>query len=175
MARSAALATALVTVLAFSGCGQDVVIDVDNLPTGNAEGNSGSGVFTYSEVVKRSSCPETHNGVTLPQKTDVWDSTVTLQQDYGYYKMTIEPSGDRPGYEMDGGIFWYGNYRIGGTYWWLEPGAYPGIKFINLNDGRYVDGVNDIEGETVIRVMEDGVEDGLDCEITVVYTGQREI
>ncbi len=172
MSRSMALALAF-TALVFSSCGQDVVINVDDLPTGNAIGSAGSGTFNYYEVVKKSTCPAEYDGTALPQETDTWTSTVAVEQTEGYFGMDLEPASGRSGYAIDGGIFWYGNYRIGGTYWWRDPGARSGIKFINLMDGRFVDGVNDMKGETKIRVMEETETDPLDCEITVAFTAER--
>jgi hypothetical protein len=174
MARSSALVAVLVLVLGASGCGQDVIIDVDQLPEGNAIGSSGTGEFAYQEVVTKSSCPaEGPGGIALPQETDTWSTTATLAQVNGYFMMEVDPGGGRPGFMLDGGIFWYGNFRVGGTYWWREPGSYPGIKMVNLMDGRFVDGVDEIKGSTKIRIMEETETDPLDCEITVAFTGQR--
>ena len=166
MTRLNSLAALAALALVASSCGKDVVIDVDSLPAGNAAGTAGTGTFDYNEVISSTDCPATASGVTLPVETDMWSTTATLVQEEGYLKMTLDGATGRPGFMMDGGIFWHGNYRIGGTYYYSGTS----VTFINLMDGRFTDGVDSFEGTTTIRVQ---ATDLTDCEIKVDFTGTR--
>ncbi len=158
----------LVIVLAMAGCGQDVVINVDELPTGNALGTSASGEFSYVEVVTDTSCPTTAAGIALPALGDTWTTTATLTQADGYFLMEVDGGSGRPSFMIDGGIFWYGNFRIGGTYYFSAPAET--LTFINLSDGRFLEQcVDSYKGTTRIRVTASDA----DCEIVVAYTGDR--
>ena len=167
MTRMKALAALAVMALVLTSCGKDVIIDVDSLPAGNAAGVAGSGTFDYNEVISSSDCPATAAGVALPVEGDTWGPTsATLLQDEGYLKMTLDGASGRPGFAMDGGIFWHGNFRIGGTYYYSGTS----VTFINLMDGRFTDGVDGFEGTTTIRVQ---ATDTTDCELKVEFTGTR--
>jgi hypothetical protein len=170
MTRSTILAVPFAAVIALGGCGQDVVINVDELPQGNATGTAGSGVFTYSQVVEDSSCPDTYEGLDLsPDAWEITGQTIEVEQDEGYFKLDFED------YFFDGGIFWYGNFRVGGTYRLRESGSgHTAIKAVNLVDGRFVDGVDDMKGTIQVRLMEEGTEEGLDCDVTVKFFATRE-
>jgi len=166
MTRMNTLAALAAMALVITSCGKDVIIDVDSLPTGNAAGNAASAVYDYNEVISRSDCPATAAGVALPVETDTWTSTATLTQEEGYLKMDLAGALGRPGFMMDGGIFWHGNFRIGGTYYYSGTS----VTFINLMDGRFTDGVDGFEGWTTIRVQ---ATDATDCEMRVEFTGTR--
>jgi hypothetical protein len=160
------LAALAAVALVVTSCGKDVIIDVDSLPAGNAAGVAGSGTYDYNEVISSSDCPATAAGVTLPVEGDTWSTTATLLQDEGYLKMDLGGATGRPGFAMDGGIFWHGNFRVGGTYYYSGTS----VTFINLMDGRFTDGVDGFEGTTTIRVQ---ATDTTDCELRVEFTGTR--
>ncbi|MBW2262404.1 MAG: hypothetical protein JRG91_10565 [Deltaproteobacteria bacterium] len=166
MTRMNTLAALAAMALVVTSCGKDVIIDVDSLPAGNAAGVAASGTFDFNEVISSSDCPATAAGVTLPVETDTWTSTATLLQDEGYLKMDLAGGSGRPGFAMDGGIFWHGNFRLGGTYYYSGSS----VTFINLMDGRFTEGVDGFEGTTTIRVQ---ATDSTDCELTVEFTGTR--
>lgn len=166
MTRTKSLAALATVALLASSCGKDVIIDVDTLPAGNAAGTAATGSFSYNEVVTSSDCPSTAVGVALPTEASTWSSTATLTQNEGYLRMDVDSGSGRPGYMLDGGIFWHGNFRVGGTYFFSGTS----VTFINLMDGRFVDGVDNFEGTTTIRVQ---ATDGTDCEIKVEFTGSR--
>lgn len=166
MGRMKPLAALAAMVLMLASCGQDVVIDVDTLPTGNAAGDAASGVFSYAEVVSRSDCPATAGGVTLPAEGVPYSATVTLSQGDGYLRMDFPAGSSRPVHYFEGGIFWHGNFRIGGTYYY---GGGMAATFINLVDGRFTEGVDNFEGTTKVRVTAADA----DCELTVDFTGTR--
>jgi hypothetical protein len=166
MARTKLLAALATVALLASSCGKDVIIDVDTLPAGNAAGTAATGAFSYNEVVSSTDCPSTAVGVALPTEASTWSSTATLTQNEGYLRMDVDSGSSRPGYMLDGGIFWHGNFRVGGTYFFSGTS----VTFINLMDGRFVDGVDNFEGTTTIRVQ---ATDGTDCEIKVEFTGSR--
>jgi len=173
MKRTMPLALVSALVLMLSSCGKDVTINVNDLPCGNGFGSSATGTFTYTEVVTKSTCPESAGGVALPQEGDTWETTANLVHgpptlDEGCFMMTLEDHGSHPEFVLDGGMYWYGNFRIGGSHFW-DSGE--DVTFINLVDGRFVDGVDDVEGTTQIRVQ--GPDD-LDCEITVKFNATRD-
>jgi hypothetical protein len=174
MNRTKNLAALAALVLLCWSCGKDVIIDVDSLPAGNAQGSAAAGTFLYNEVVTESSCPATASGVALPDVGVSWGTTVTVAQSEGYYSMYFAPSGGRnptpdSTHPWDGGIYWHGNFRIGGTYFFPD-GSTSNVTFINLVDGRYTVGVDQFEGWTTVRVQ---AADGTDCEIKVDFTGTR--
>jgi hypothetical protein len=154
----------LALALVLLSCGKDVVIDVDTLPAGNAQGDAATGTFDYNEVVTRSNCPASIAGHTIPAETTTWSSTVNVTQEEGLLRLEF-PASDRDPFTLDGGIYWHGNFRVGGTYWYVRDT----ISFINLVDGRFTEGVDDFEGWTTVRVQGGGE----DCEMRVDFTGTR--
>jgi len=168
------IATLAALLALTASCGQDVVINVDSMPWGNAAGTAASGTFSYNEVVTESSCPSAIMGYDVPSVTDTWSTTATLTQEEGSLEMFLAPNTQRPVCQagvacwFDGGIYWHGNFRIGGTYYWVGPSV--DLSLINLVDGRFTEGVDAFEGWIQTRVQ---ASDGTDCEIRFEFTGTR--
>jgi hypothetical protein len=168
------LSICMVATILCLGCEEEKkVIDVDTLPEGTGTGTAGTGEFTYHEVVTSSSCPEEIGGHAIPGEGDEWDGTLSTEQEEGLFRMMFAGTSGDPGFQIDGGIDGDDSFRVGGTYYYVPTD----VTFVQLMDGKFVGGTDEMEGRSKIRVQSNltpgDATDRIDCELRIDFEATR--
>jgi hypothetical protein len=132
------IATLLVTGLLALSCGEDVVIDVNTLPCGTAQGNSASGNFDFSGLVLSDNCADVPAYFSYPLLDGTADIVVNHYEpqvegcEHGRLEILFPASGSSPSFTLAGGVWTDGSFRIG-----QAVAVQTGETFRILFDGKF--------------------------------------
>ena len=130
---------ALFLGLLLSGCGKDVVIDVNALPCGTARGNAASGSFVYSGLITSENCSQITAFETY-RLLELDEITIMINHfepgvdgcEFGRLEILFPSQSTIPEFTLKGGIWSDGSYRVGQA---INVGS--GNTFRVLMDGKY--------------------------------------